>query len=116
MINMTKDVKGIYKFVEENMELFKLILFLKIPYNSIESYDSNFLFDIKIVTNKTNNEKNAFLKIQTERPSHEIYKTHVYITKSDMISCNDTSESVFNLIIDTYIVESRNRKLENILS
>lgn len=103
-------IDGIYKFVEENKDFFKLSLFLRIPYGSVVNYKSNYMFDITYEDDK------KYLRIQTQRIGDNSSQGHVYISSKDVINYINDSKPVMDAILDIYKIESRNRKLENILS
>ena len=118
-------IEGIYNFVKQNKELFTSELFTKIPYDTIINYRPGYIFDITNSNRLSYDDSDNIvyaetLIIQTRKLMDNNSQSHVLISEYDSIVSiripgNFDNNLVTEIIIDTYKVEMRNKKIEIVL-
>jgi hypothetical protein len=105
-----KTINGIYKFVSENINIVNYEL-NKIPQGSLINYNRNHIFDIEY---DAVGPFSLNLRVYTKLPGDNSSQGHVYIKEDDKIQYINNSKIVMDIIIETYMREQREQKLNQI--
>jgi hypothetical protein len=103
-------IKGIYNFVTQNILIVNYELD-KIPQGSLVNYNKDHIFGIEY---DPIGPFSFNLRVYTKLPHDNSSQGHVYITEKDVITYLNNSEVVMDIIIETYMIETREQKLKEL--
>jgi hypothetical protein len=104
-----KKIKGIYNFVDKHRSIITNEL-NKIPPGTLVNYKKNHTFGVEydgMIPFKN-------LRVYAKLPGDNSSQGHVYISEDDNIQYLNNSKIVMDIIIDTYMIECRDKKLKEL--
>jgi hypothetical protein len=104
-----KKIKGIYNFVDKHRSIITNEL-NKIPPGTLVNYKKNHTFGVEydgMIPFKN-------LRVYAKLPGDNSSQGHVYISEDDNIQYINNSKVVMDIIIDTYMIECRDKKLKEL--
>ena len=105
-------IKGIYNFVAQNILVVNYEL-NKIPHGTLVNYNKNHTFGIEYDAAKLDGTF-SFIRVYSKLNNDNSSQVHVYISENDTIRYLNNSEVVMDIIIETYMIETREQKLKEL--